>query len=193
MASQSEGGSIVVSPVDGLVVLRAGLRARRGALAGGDGMSSSVWSAASALTELVDIDDSIFVATTRLRFREGAAAISSMSRIVGLDSFVEEAKANWARDDLVTRLGGEIGSDTRSNSFEASLDTLEVRILELWPVNWLSIFGSSSIVDAFLKSLSCGKTIAKKGPTLTNRRPQWGYPGFRCTLRQGPISKQPIR
>lgn len=128
MASQSEGGSIVVSPVDGLVVLRAGLRARRGALAGGDGMSSRVWSAASALTELVDIDDSIFVATTRLRFREGGAAISSISRIVGLDSFVEEAEANWASDDLVTRLGGDIGSDMRSNSFEASLDTLEVRM-----------------------------------------------------------------
>jgi hypothetical protein len=47
---------------------------------------------------------------------------------VGLDSSVE-VKANLASADLVNRLGGEIGSAVRSNSFEASLDIRDERIL----------------------------------------------------------------
>ena len=40
-----------------------------------------------------------------------------------------EVKANFAKADLVTRLGGELDSFTRSNNFEASFDILDERIL----------------------------------------------------------------
>jgi hypothetical protein len=51
-----------------------------------------------------------------------------MSPTAGLVSSVE-VKANFAKADLVTRLGGELDSFTRSNSFEASFDILDERIL----------------------------------------------------------------
>ena len=53
-----------------------------------------------------------------------------MSPTAGLVSSVD-AKANFAKADLVTRLGGEDDSFTRSNSFEASFDILDERILSV--------------------------------------------------------------
>lgn len=149
MASQSDGGSIVVSPVDGLMAFRAGLRARRGAL-GGEGMELRESSMASdlipsdltysdlicsvltcfILTPFGDNGPSDLTVSARRRFLTGRSTTSSMSRISDLISSVfAVARANRARDDRVVRLGGETGSDTRSNSFAASLETLEVRIL----------------------------------------------------------------
>lgn len=154
MASQSDGGSIVVSPVDGSTAFRAGLRARRGAL-GGEGMELRESSMASdlmpsdlmpsdlmhsdlicsvltcfILTPFGDNGPSDLTVSARRRFLTGRSTTSSMSRISDLISSVfAVARANRARDDRVVRLGGETGSDTRSNSFAASLETLELRIM----------------------------------------------------------------
>lgn len=113
-------------PVVASVALRAGLRTRR-AFAGGDGMASRASSTGSDLTACGDVEISALTAVTRFRFRTGPP-ISSMSPTAGLVSSVE-VKANFAKADLVTRLGGELDSFTRSNSFEASFDILDERIL----------------------------------------------------------------
>jgi hypothetical protein len=126
MASQSDGGSIFVTPVVASIALRAGLRTRR-AFGGGDGISSRASSSISVFTARGDVEVSVFIVATLFRFCAGSP-ISSMSSNVGLVSSVA-VKANLAKADLVTRLGGEVGFFTRSNSFEASFDILDERIL----------------------------------------------------------------
>jgi hypothetical protein len=90
--------------------------------------SSSSALITSVLILLGEVKGSDFTAATRRRFRAGGLTTSSMSRMSALVSSALVAKANRANEARVIRLGGDVGSDTRSKSFAVSLETLDVRI-----------------------------------------------------------------